>query len=57
VPNFYECNPQSGWCYQTNPPYNPNFPRSCQWNDYAHNTSGMSYTGCTPGYWRPYVHA
>lgn len=56
VPNFYECNPVSGWCYQTNPPYNSSVPRSCRWNDYATNTSGMWYTGCTAGYWRPYVH-
>jgi hypothetical protein len=56
VPNYYECNPVSGWCYQTNPPYNSAYPRSCRWNDHATNTSGMWYTGCTEGYWRPYLH-
>ncbi|MFG2039119.1 hypothetical protein [Dactylosporangium sp. NPDC048998] len=56
VLNNYECNPVSGWCYQVNPPYSSSVPRSCRWNDYATNTSGMWYTGCTDGYWRPYVH-
>jgi hypothetical protein len=57
VPNFYECDPDTGWCYQTNPPYNPNFPQSCRWNENVHNSWGMWYTGCDAGYWRPYVYA
>lgn len=55
VYNWYECHPSSGWCYQTNPPYNPNFPRSCRWNyTIPYFTGGMWYTGCTK--WRPEVH-
>lgn len=57
VANMYECDPDTGWCYQTNPPYNPNFARACRWNENVHNTWGMWYTGCTPGWWRPYVYA
>ena len=57
VYNNYECDPDTGWCYQVNPPYNPNFPKSCRWNENVHNTWGMWYTGCTAGHWRPYVHA
>lgn len=57
VVNMYECHPGSGWCYQTNPPYNPAFARGCRWNyRLSWFTGGMWYTGCTPGYWRPEVH-
>jgi hypothetical protein len=57
VHNMYECHPTSGWCYQTNPPYNPAFARACRWNyTIPYFTGGMWYTGCTPGYWRPEVH-
>lgn len=56
VNNMYECNPRTGWCFQTNPPYNPAFARACRWNSTLNNFySGMWYTGCTPGYWRPQV--
>ena len=27
VNNMYLCEPDTGWCFQTNPPYNRNFPR------------------------------
>lgn len=57
VPNWYECDPATGWCYQTNPPYNSSVPQSCRWNENVHNTWGMWYTGCDAGYWRPYVYA
>ena len=57
VPNMYECHPSTGWCYQTNPPYNAAYPRACRWNyRIGWLTSGMWYTGCTAGYWRPEVH-
>lgn len=57
VPNLYECHPKTGWCYQTNPPYNPAYARSCRWNyTIPWLTSGMWYTGCTAGWWRPEVH-
>lgn len=57
VHNMYECRPSTGWCYQTNPPYNPNFKRACRWNYTIPTFSGgMYYTGCTEGYWRPEVH-
>ena len=57
VNNMYLCEPDTGWCFQTNPPYNPNFPRACRWDYKLHNlTSGMWYTGCTPGYWGPEIH-
>jgi len=55
VNNMYECHPSSGWCYQTNPPYNPNFRRDCRWNyRIPYFTGGMWYTGCQN--WRPEVH-
>lgn len=57
VNNMYECNPSTGWCYQSNPPYNPAFHRACRWNYRIPPLySGMWYTGCTPGYWGPEVH-
>lgn len=57
VHNMYECHPTTGWCYQTNPPYNPAFKRACRWNYTIPTfTGGMWYTGCTEGYWRPEVH-
>jgi hypothetical protein len=57
VNNMMLCEPDTGWCYQTNPPYNPNFPHSCQWDYRLHNLhSGMYYTGCTAGYWGPAIH-
>jgi hypothetical protein len=55
VNNMYECAPATGWCFQTNPPYNPAFARACRWNSNYNFTGGMWYTGCTPGYWRPQV--
>jgi len=58
VNNMMLCEPDTGWCYQTNPPYNPAFPHACQW-DYNLNgnnmRSGMYYTGCTPNFWGPYI--
>ena len=30
VPNVYDCNPATGWCYQTNPPHQPSPPRACR---------------------------
>ena len=57
VYNYYECYPSTGWCYQVNPPYNSSIPRSCRWNyTIPYQNSGMYYTGCTAGYWRPEVH-
>jgi hypothetical protein len=57
VNNMMLCEPDTGWCYQTNPPYNPAFPHSCQWDYRLHNLhSGMYYTGCTAGYWGPDIH-
>lgn len=47
VPNFMRCDPATGWCYQTNPPYNPAFIHYCQWDYTLHNLhSGMWYSGC-----------
>ena len=57
TPNMYECHPSTGWCYQTSPPYNPSFARSCRWNyTIPVFSGGMYYTGCTAGWWRPEVH-
>jgi hypothetical protein len=56
VYNMMLCEPDTGWCYQTNPPYNPSVPHECQW-DYklnGHNLrSGMWYTGCNV--WWPQI--
>jgi hypothetical protein len=47
VDNNMYCDPGTGWCYQTNPPYNPNFPHKCYWDYNLTNLhSGMWYTGC-----------
>lgn len=55
VPNFMKCDPDTGWCYQTNPPVNHSVPHWCQW-DYTLNNlwSGMYYTGCDQ--WGPDIH-
>jgi hypothetical protein len=46
VNNMY-CDRDTAWCYQTNPPYNPNFGHKCHWDFTLHNLhSGMYYTGC-----------
>ena len=50
VPNMMLCEPDTGWCYQTNPPVNHSVPHECQWDYKLHNLhSGMWYTGCD--YW------
>ena len=50
VDNNMLCDPGTHWCYQTNPPYNPNFPHMCHWDSQLTNLhSGMWYTGCQ--YW------
>lgn len=55
VDNMMLCEPDTGWCYQTNPPYNPSFPHECQWDYKLHNLySGMWYTGCDV--WGPTIH-
>jgi hypothetical protein len=55
VDNMMLCEPDTGWCYQTNPPYNPNFPHECFWDYKLHNLhSGMWYTGCNV--WGPSIH-
>lgn len=47
VPNNMLCEPDTGWCYQVNPPYNPSVPHYCQWDYRLHGLrSGMWYTGC-----------
>jgi hypothetical protein len=57
VNNNMLCEPDTGWCYQTNPPYNPAVPHACRWDYQLHNLhSGMWYTGCTPGYWGTDIH-
>jgi hypothetical protein len=55
VDNNMLCNPGTGWCYQTNPPYNPSVPHYCQW-DYKLGSlhSGMWYTGCQ--IWGPAIY-
>lgn len=59
VNNNMLCEPDTGWCFQTNPPYNPAFPHACTW-DYKLNgnnlRSGMYYTGCAAGFWGPAIH-
>lgn len=55
VPNFMRCEPDTGWCYQTNPPVNHNVPHYCQWDYRLRNLrSGMWYTGCD--IWGPDIH-
>lgn len=55
VPNFMRCEPDTGWCYQTNPPYVSGIPHYCQWDYTLHNLhSGMWYTGCD--LWGPDIH-
>jgi hypothetical protein len=57
VNNNMLCEPDTAWCYQTNPPYNPNFPHACQWDYELHNLhSGMYYTGCAKDFWGPTIH-
>ena len=54
VDNNMLCDPGTGWCYQTNPPYNPTVPHYCQWVYHLTNLhSGMWYTGCQ--YWGPAI--
>lgn len=54
VDNMMLCEPDTGWCYQTNPPYVPGIPHYCQWDYNLHNLhSGMWYTGCN--YWGPRI--
>jgi hypothetical protein len=55
VDNNMLCNPGTGWCYQTNPPYNPHVPHYCQWDYKLGNLrSGMWYTGCQT--WGPAIY-
>src|SRR5579875_6520 len=55
VPNMMLCEPDTGWCYQTNPPVNHSVPHYCQWDYRLHNLhSGMWYTGCNT--WVPSIH-
>jgi hypothetical protein len=55
VPNMMLCEPDTGWCYQTNPPVNHSVPHECQWDYRLHNLhSGMWYTGCD--IWGPSIH-
>ena len=52
--NMY-CEPDTGWCYQTNPPYVSGIPHYCRWNYRLSNLhSGMWYTGCD--IWGPEIH-
>lgn len=53
--NYYECAPSTGYCIQINGPHQAGEPNSCQWNEYYHMSWGMWYTGCSTGWWRPYV--
>jgi hypothetical protein len=54
VDNMMLCDPGTGWCYQTNPPYVPGIPHYCQWDENVQNLhSGMYYTGCN--YWGPEI--
>ncbi len=55
VPNRMLCEPDTGWCYQTNPPTNNSAPHYCQW-DYRLSGlySGMWYTGCDA--WGPAIY-
>lgn len=55
VPNMMRCEPDTGWCYQTNPPVNNSVPHYCRWDYTLHNLrSGMWYTGCNS--WGPAIH-
>jgi len=52
--NMMLCDPGTGWCYQTNPPYVPGIAHWCQWDSNVQNLhSGMWYTGCQ--YWGPKI--
>ena len=53
--NMMLCEPDTGWCFQTNPPYVSGIAHYCQW-DYKLSGlhSGMWYTGCD--YWGPAIH-
>jgi hypothetical protein len=54
VDNMMLCEPATGWCFQTNPPYNSSFPHYCQWDTKLTNlNSGMWYTGCNV--WGPEI--
>ena len=55
VPNQMLCEPDTGWCFQTNPPAVAGIPHYCRW-DYKLSGlhSGMWYTGCD--YWGPEIH-
>ncbi len=56
VNNLMYCEPDTGWCYQTNPPYNSAFPHECTWDYYLQGhglESGMWYTGCDQ--WDHYI--
>lgn len=45
--NLMRCEPDTGWCYQTNPPYDGRYPHYCQWDHRLSGLhSGMWYTGC-----------
>jgi hypothetical protein len=49
VYNMMLCEPDTGWCFQTNPPYVPGIQHECQWDyklDGNNLRSGMWYTGC-----------
>lgn len=53
--NFMKYQPSSGWCYQVNPPVDPNGAYYCQWDYTLHDLySGMWYTGC--GTWGPDIY-
>lgn len=55
VPNRMYCEPDTGWCYQVNPPYVPGVIHYCQWDYQLHNLySGMWYTGCDQ--WGPDIY-
>lgn len=45
--NLMRCEPDTGWCYQSNPPYKSGYPHYCQWDHTLYDLhSGMWYTGC-----------
>jgi len=47
VYNMMKCDVDTGWCYQTNPPYRSAYKHECQWDHTLHNLhSGMWFTGC-----------
>jgi hypothetical protein len=55
VPNYMRCEPDTGWCYQVNPPVNNSVPHYCRWDYTLHNLhSGMWYTGCDV--WQSSIH-